>query len=91
MNPALAAVLANNRADIKAIVDDVGLETIIDLSPHFAGILASTAKPNPLVAVLESNGQDIKAVVDKIGFDKLIGLFPHFAACAGTYLAAQKA
>ncbi len=90
MNPALAAVLANNKADIQAIIDKVGLGNIIELAPHFAAVLASTSKPNPLVAVLTENGPDIKTVVDKIGIDNIIGLFPHFAACATTYLAAPK-
>jgi hypothetical protein len=41
MNPALAAVLANNKADVLAIVQKIGLETIIELAPHFAAILAT--------------------------------------------------
>ena len=89
MNPGLAAVLANNKADIQAVIDKVGLGTIIELAPHFAGILSSAAAPNPLVAVLTKNGPDIKAVVDKIGADNIVALFPEFAKCAETYLAAQ--
>jgi hypothetical protein len=90
MNPALAAVLANNKADIQAVIDKVGLGTIIELAPHFAGIAASANHPQPLVAVLTGNGPDIKAIVEKIGLDNIVALFPHFAACAATYLAAPK-
>jgi hypothetical protein len=91
MNPALAAVLANNKADIQAVIDKIGLPTILELAPNFAGLLSSTQKPNPVVAVLTSNGPDIKAVVEKIGLDNIIVLFPHFAACATTYAAQPKA
>ena len=91
MNPGLAAVLANNKADIQAVIDKVGLGTIIELAPHFASIAASANHPSPLVAVLTSGGPDIKAIVDKIGVDNIIALFPHFAACATPYLAAPKA
>jgi len=86
MNPALAAVLANNKADIQAIIDKIGLGTIIELAPHFANMLTAAGKPDALVAVLTSNGQDIKAIIEKIGLDNIIALFPHFAACATTYL-----
>ena len=41
MNPALAAVLANNKADVLAIIQKIGLETIIELAPHFASILTT--------------------------------------------------
>lgn len=91
MNPGLAAVLADNKADIQAVIDKVGLGAIIELAPHFASMLASAGRQNALVEVLTNNGPDIKAVVDKIGLDNIIALFPHFAACAATYLGATKA
>jgi hypothetical protein len=47
MNPALAAVLANNKADVLAIIQKVGLEVCIELAPHIANIIATYAAQQP--------------------------------------------
>ena len=49
MNPTLAAILAKNPADIKAIVDKIGIEVLIELAPHFLAI-AKTAQEVPASA-----------------------------------------
>jgi hypothetical protein len=41
MNPVLEAVLVNNKADVLAIVQKIGLEVMIELAPHFAAIITT--------------------------------------------------
>jgi hypothetical protein len=41
MNPTVAAILQHNSADIKAIVDKIGVETLLALTPNFMRILGT--------------------------------------------------
>lgn len=47
MNPVLFAILQNNKADIKAIVDKIGIEAIIELAPHLIAIAETASKAAP--------------------------------------------
>jgi hypothetical protein len=49
MPPVIAEVLAKNAADIEAIVQAIGIGTLIKLAPHFEAILATVqaAQPKP--------------------------------------------
>jgi hypothetical protein len=45
MNPTLLfALLANNAADFKAIIEIIGIDNLIKLAPHFENILATVEK-----------------------------------------------
>jgi hypothetical protein len=41
MNPTFKMLLANNKADVIAIVEKIGLSTLIDLAPRFESIVAT--------------------------------------------------
>jgi hypothetical protein len=41
VRPIVAEVLAKNAADIEAIVNAIGVSTLIKLAPHFEAILAT--------------------------------------------------
>jgi|HubBroStandDraft_3_1064219.scaffolds.fasta_scaffold127816_2 hypothetical protein len=41
MNPIVSEVLQKNAADIQAIVEAIGIGTLIKLAPHFEAILAT--------------------------------------------------
>ena len=87
MNPVVAAVLANNKADLKAVVDKVGLEALLELSPHFIAMAETAAGKAPAqaaLAVITTNRADVKAVVEKIGVDALLDLAPYFINIAKT-------
>lgn len=49
MPPVIAEILAKNPADIEAIVQAIGISTLIKLAPHFEAIIATaiaaSAKP----------------------------------------------
>jgi hypothetical protein len=50
MNPLIKEVLEKNGADIEAIIQAIGVPTLIKLAPHFEAIIAtamaSAAKPS---------------------------------------------
>jgi hypothetical protein len=41
VNPTVAAILQHNAADIKVIVDKIGVETLLALTPNFMRIMAT--------------------------------------------------
>lgn len=44
VDPRLAAILTNNRADIEAIVAKIGIGTLLELAPHFINIITTLQK-----------------------------------------------
>ena len=44
MNPTIALILQHNQADIKAIVEKVGIENLLSLAPNFMNIVATLQK-----------------------------------------------
>jgi hypothetical protein len=48
MNPTIAAILQHNAPDIKAIVDKIGVETLLALAPNFMNILATVQAHQPI-------------------------------------------
>jgi hypothetical protein len=47
MNPTIAAILEKNQTDIKAIVDKIGLEALLALTPHFLAIAKTAQEVQP--------------------------------------------
>lgn len=39
MNPTIAAVLEKNQADLKAIINKIGIDGLFELMPHITAIL----------------------------------------------------
>jgi hypothetical protein len=51
MNPTVEAILQHNSADIKAIVDKIGVETLLALAPNFMRIMATAQAQQPAKVV----------------------------------------
>ena len=47
MNPVVRQILEKNAADIEAIVQAIGVPTLIKLAPHFEAILATVQAATP--------------------------------------------
>ena len=42
----VGAIVATNKADIKAIFDKIGVDALLDLAPHFVAIAATASRPH---------------------------------------------
>ena len=46
MNPTLALIMSKNSADIEAIVEKIGVSTLLSLTPHIFAIMQTLSTAN---------------------------------------------